>query len=942
MQCTAIVNGKPCGGNVVDGTCEECFADFSSSPLVVPGAAPDPDAYDPNANPTFSDSKNDSGTRSRNGSRLGTGVTTANALGLSSSRKPRGFDKSTTRTSSTIRAGVGGEYRQPPQVRSSDPRKLIKPKYLQAALALRTCVGDEAELGCPTNSRDEGDKKWVPRSHAPFALLHKDEADNYALKGKCPKCRKPFDFTALDAMPLLPGEILGGQAEVLGTVAEGGCGGIYIAKLLDLSEKPDPRDPTRKLVEQFGIIKGQKRSSEFDDAVSAAEKQMLANLRHPSIVSIIRFIEHRGRTYILTEWIDGLTVEQIYEKANAVLDIARAAGKASGKLSQSEIATLGGKHLSAEEALELSQGEITLEILEKVTSVPITQEQVDTPWMTGITPADSVALTIAAAMSMNFLHEQPTPVINPDIKPGNFMVAANGGFKQIDAGGWLVQTDTNSSITSTKGFAAPEVDDYVDRYPQHAAALNIAREAKKTGGKLTLAQLQSLSADAFEKHILLALASSEVTAALLCQLCDVALTEQQVNNPNFKFIACEPSTYSDQFSLGRMAAFLGSRFDYKGAYRYTFPASLPAFVRYPSLGPWLRGATAANPADRFPSLDIWIEQGWSILREMVAIDTGEAKTWTSYRFDNDISGGATQPDARLLPGLKIDQGDPGRSSIETILKSSASPAEMKKLLQQLATDKPKSREAKLRLANVLIDNDELGEAEVLLKAQAEYDPDDWRNAWYMGKLSMAKQDYVKAVELFDAVVTSLPGEPAAKLALGIASELVGDTVRATTAYDLVTLLEPQYTMAAFGQARCLMSESNRAGALKVLARVPINHVAHIPAVLESARVNFSDVAGVPTLDDLQAAEKIIGTISTSGMAVQRLRSDFLVAAAAAIKSGAIKEDKRTKLLGVPLLIKELGKAACKELLAARHECADARELEAFVREAHARRPMTTF
>lgn len=946
MKCTAIVNGSPCGGDVVDGTCEECFADYSSAPLVAPSGEPnDPTAVSgsdparPSGNSTVK-----SGTRSQNGSsRLGSGRSAAAALGLVAQRKPRNFSKSNSRTRSQM-AGIGRNYIQVPEVEQSDPRSLIKQKYLKGAVAARTCTGDDKELGCATNSRDKPEKKWAPRPHADFPILRKTEEGLYVDKGICPKCSKPFDFTALEPMPLMEGELVAAQYDVLGVRAKGGCGYIYVAKDRDLSAKPDPANPTKQPAEQYAVIKAQITRSERDDAVSAAEKQMLANLRHPTIVSIYRFTEHKGQPMLITEWLDGVTVEQIWDKAKAVLNIARAAKANGGKLTEAQIANAVQGDISSSEAAALVNVPITLDLLKDVTKVTLTQEQVDDPKMGAILAPQAVAYVLAMCESMIFLHEQRVPVLNPDIKPGNFMVRKKGTtttMTQFDAGGWILATDMTANITSTIGFAPKEVDAWVDNYDQHVTALELAREAKKTGGKLTLAQVTHTAGTSLRPDQMAALTLGTMTTAKIAEIAEVELTDKQVSDPNFKFIGCDVSVYSDQYSLARVAAVLANGFDYTGAYRYSLPENLTNFNNYPSYAAWVRRATAADPADRFASVADWAEQGWGVLREMVAIDSGESKPWTSGIFDNDISGGSDQADFHLLPGLKVDEDDTARGAIDAILKSTTSPAETRMLLEKAVVDFPKSREAKLRLANQLIDTGELSEASSQLQTLAEYDPDDWRNAWYIGKLALAQKDFSKAAQLFDSVVTMLPGEPAAKLALGLAAELSGDLVKAITAYDLVTLVEPQYATAAFGHARCLMKENNRVGALKALKRVPGGHIAHVPAEMECARVCFDTSAGIPSLEDLQQAESIIGNLKVTGLTVQRLRSDLLLAAIKVVESGALKGSK-TKLLGVPLEVKALGKASCHELLQGRHECPDAQSVEALVREAHLRRPITTF
>src|SRR5262249_40904099 len=130
-----------------------------------------------------------------------------------------------------------------------------------------------------------------------------------------------------------------------------------------------------------------------DKAVSVAEKQMLANLRDPSIVSVFRFTDHLGMPLVITEWIDGKTVDKIWGELGTAMPVAQA-----------------------------------------------------------------LADVLGMGDSMEVLHGQQIPVLNPDIKPANWMHKANR-LIQIDAGGWILSTDTQSNVASTMGYAPREVDD---------------------------------------------------------------------------------------------------------------------------------------------------------------------------------------------------------------------------------------------------------------------------------------------------------------------------------------------------------------------------------------------------------------------------------------------------------------------------------------------------
>jgi serine/threonine-protein kinase PknG len=93
-------------------------------------------------------------------------------------------------------------------------------------------------------------------------------------KGFCPKCRTPFDFDP----KLQPGALVGGQYEVVGCLAHGGMGWIYLAN-------------DRNVNDRWVVLKGLLNTGDPDAARAAvAEKQYLAEVEHPLIVEIYNFV----------------------------------------------------------------------------------------------------------------------------------------------------------------------------------------------------------------------------------------------------------------------------------------------------------------------------------------------------------------------------------------------------------------------------------------------------------------------------------------------------------------------------------------------------------------------------------------------------------------------------------------------------------------------------
>jgi serine/threonine-protein kinase PknG len=120
-------------------------------------------------------------------------------------------------------------------------------------------------------------------------------------EGFCRHCGHPFSFIP----KLEPGELVGGQYEVMGCLAHGGLGWIYLAK-------------DRNVSDRWVVLKGLLDSGDADAmAAAVAERRFLAAVEHPSIVRIYNFVQHADRRsaaaagYIVMEYAGGQSLRQI-------------------------------------------------------------------------------------------------------------------------------------------------------------------------------------------------------------------------------------------------------------------------------------------------------------------------------------------------------------------------------------------------------------------------------------------------------------------------------------------------------------------------------------------------------------------------------------------------------------------------------------------------------
>ncbi|HET7017279.1 MAG TPA: tetratricopeptide repeat protein [Streptosporangiaceae bacterium] len=119
--------------------------------------------------------------------------------------------------------------------------------------------------------------------------------------GYCRVCGCRFSFTP----KLRAGDLVAGQYEVLGCLAHGGLGWIYLAR-------------DRNVSDRWVVLKGLLDSGDADAMAAAmAERQFLAQVEHPNIVKIYNFVQHpepeTGQLdgYIVMEYVGGQSLREM-------------------------------------------------------------------------------------------------------------------------------------------------------------------------------------------------------------------------------------------------------------------------------------------------------------------------------------------------------------------------------------------------------------------------------------------------------------------------------------------------------------------------------------------------------------------------------------------------------------------------------------------------------
>ncbi|MGV9222305.1 tetratricopeptide repeat protein [Streptomyces albogriseolus] len=372
-----------------------------------------------------------------------------------------------------------------------------------------------------------------------------------------------------------------------------------------------------------------------------------------------------------------------------------------------------------------------------------------------------------------------------------------------------------------------------------------------------------------------------------------------------------PSVASDLYTVARTLAVL--TFDFQG-YTNVYadflpdPDTIEVFRQYESFYRLLVRATDPDPARRFASAQEMAEQLTGVLREVVSLQSGQARPALSTLFgpelrvtdtelfpalDGDVSRlGARRTEGRrgapvpapalprspaslvrpvdcptaalALPVPHVQPTDPNAGFLAGLLASA--PAE---LIHALAAAPDPSTETRLRAVRARLETGEWATALEALGALEAEDADDWRVVWYRGVAALVTGDHEGAALAFDAIYDAFPGEIAPKLALGLCAEVLGQLDNAAEYYRLVWSTDPSYVSAAFGLARVRLAAGDRHGAVRTLESVPESSIhytaARVAAVRARLRGRAVTAADAPFLDDLTAAAGQVEALESYGL-----------------------------------------------------------------------------
>ncbi|MGN9781716.1 tetratricopeptide repeat protein [Nonomuraea sp. ZG12] len=227
-----------CSGMIEDGYCDRCGHAAGAAPAAAPAA--------PAATPSGS---------------VNSGVTAPVSRGVTS---PASSGRSRAGMLAELADLPSAPYRNPADAVLSDP---------QVSEEKRFC----ANLSCG---------KPVGRSR---------DGQPGRGDGFCPHCRTPFSFTP----KLAKGDLVAGQYRVLGCLAHGGLGWIYLAADENLNGR-------------WVVLKGLLNTGDPEALAAAeAERRFLTEVDHHNIVKIFNFQRSAGLGYIVMEYVGGQSLHEL-------------------------------------------------------------------------------------------------------------------------------------------------------------------------------------------------------------------------------------------------------------------------------------------------------------------------------------------------------------------------------------------------------------------------------------------------------------------------------------------------------------------------------------------------------------------------------------------------------------------------------------------------------
>ncbi|MDF3291259.1 serine/threonine-protein kinase [Streptomyces silvisoli] len=649
-------------------------------------------------------------------------------------------------------------------------------------------------------------------------------------EGFCTKCGNPYSFTP----KLRAGDVVHGQYEVVGCLAHGGLGWIYLAV-------------DRAVSDRWVVLKGLLDTGD-EDALAAAvsERRFLAEIEHPNIVRIYNFVEHLDQR---TGTLDGYIVME-YVGGKSLKEIANDRRTADGRREPLPVEQAIAYGIEALEALGHLHSRNLLYCDFKVDNAIQQEDRLKLIDMGAVRRMDDADSPIYGTIG----YQAPEVAeVGPSVASDLYTVARTLAVLTFDFQGY-----TNVFADS---LPDPEHIEVFSKYESFYRLLVRATDpdpgrrfasADEMGEQLTgvLREVVALRTGRPRP----ALSTLFGTELRVVDTVLVAPREGEVSTlgartlptagPGLLRLPRQVRRGTAPAGGGQPLAVPGQR-----AAAYPAAASLPAGT-----------GTAAQPAGQLTgpaTPEAFGPDGPHM------INAGGGSVTSTRAVTAPLDGHAA---ALALPVPLVDPGDPNAGFLAGLL--AAAPAELIAALAAAPTDSVEKRLRELRARLEMGDRENAARA---LTALEEQHPDDWRVVWYRGLWALTESDHETAALAFDAIYDAFPGECAPKLALGICAEVLGQLDNAAEYYGLVWSTDQAYVSAAFGLARVRLASGDRTAAVRALESIPESSIHYTAAQVAAVRARLrARPAQDPLFDDLTAASGQVEKLGALGLdAVRR-------------------------------------------------------------------------
>ncbi|MGW7225026.1 tetratricopeptide repeat protein [Streptomyces cyaneofuscatus] len=691
-------------------------------------------------------------------------------------------------------------------------------------------------------------------------------------EGFCTKCGHPYSFVP----KLTGGDIVHGQYEVVGCLAHGGLGWVYLAV-------------DRAVSDRWVVLKGLLDTGD-QDAMAAAisERRFLAEIEHANIVRIYNFVEHLDQR---TGSLDGYIVME-YVGGKALKEIANQRRTPSGKRDPLPVEQACAYGIEALEALGHLHSRNLLYCDFKVDNAIQTEDQLKLIDMGAVRRMDDDESAIYGTVG----YQAPEVAeVGPSVASDLYTVARTLAVLTFDFQGY-----TNVFVDSL-----PDPDNIeVFRTYESFYRLLVRATDPDPGRRFASASEMAEQLTGVLREVV-ALQSGRPRPALSTlfgtelRVTDTELFAEQVDDVSRLGARATAAGRGGLFGRrkggtgplpgipaqgGGVSGQGGAMPVAPGAVTSAVAGALPvgaqpagpgAGAAWPGAGAAPLTATATHvrgggPAAAYaPPVHAPAPAQPQAYGQAPVPTPREAPPSPAARPGpyGGTTGGVRLAllDARAtslaLPVPRVDANDPNAGFLAGLMASA--PAELIAALQAVPAA---SLETRLRELRAQLEMHEPDAAADTLNALEARHPDDWRVVWCRGITSLVTGDHEVAALSFDAVYDAFPGEPAPKLALGVCAEVLGQLDNAAEYYRLVWATDPSFVSAAFGLARVQIAAGERAEAARTLESVPEASIHYTAARVAAVRARLRERdPAEPLLTDLTAAAVQVAALTGFGL-----------------------------------------------------------------------------